>query len=177
MKIIREEKQIELIVFPVPVLCDYLTSETKRKVFMTTEKDEQNSKITGFFEQVDTMWDEMKWQKRLRQRAWLYWLNSNISLWGNISFNLAVLINLLIVFFYPFSDQINSSLRRNQFTLNINKSFYLIIQFSLSKKSILNGISPSGSVSLRQLCSSNVFPIKIPYEFLWLFPFFVLNTH
>lgn len=102
---------MELIVFPVPVLCDYLTTETKQKVFLTTDKDEQNSKIPGFFDQVDSMWDEMKWQKRLRQRPWLYWFNSNISLWSGISFNLAVMINLLIVLFYPFNDQIASKLR------------------------------------------------------------------
>lgn len=93
---------MELVVFSVPVVCDYLTEETKQKVFMSTEKDEQNSKIRDFFAQVDTMWDEMKWQRRLRQRPWLYWLNSNISLWSSISFYLAVLINLLIALFYPF---------------------------------------------------------------------------
>ena len=100
---------MELIVFPVPVLCDYLTNETKQKVFKSTEKDEQNSKISGFFAQVDTMWDEMKWQKKLRQRPWLYWFNSNISLWSGISFNLAVLINLLIAFFYPFDNHTNGT--------------------------------------------------------------------
>lgn len=99
---------MELIVFPVPVVCDYLTNETKQKVFLTTDKDPQNSKIPGFFEQVDMMWDEMKWQRRLRQRPWLYWFNSNISLWSGISFNLAVLINLLIVFFYPFDNLVSS---------------------------------------------------------------------
>lgn len=31
----------------------------------------------------------------------LYWCSRNISVWSNVSFNLAVLMNLLVCFFYP----------------------------------------------------------------------------
>lgn len=31
----------------------------------------------------------------------LYWCSRNMSFWSNISFNLAVLMNLLVAFFYP----------------------------------------------------------------------------
>lgn len=102
IEIIREDRAMEQIVFPVPTICEYLTQETKQKIFLTTEKDEQNSKITGFFEQVDMLWNEMKWQKKLRQQRWLYWFSSHMSLWSDISFNFAVLINLLVAIFYPF---------------------------------------------------------------------------
>lgn len=93
---------MEQIVFPVPTTCEYLTQETKQRIFLTTEKDEQNSKITGFFEAVDSMWNEMKWQRKLRQQTWLYWFSSHMSLWSDISFNFAVLINMLVAIFYPF---------------------------------------------------------------------------
>lgn len=33
----------------------------------------------------------------------LYWCARNMSFWSSISFNLAVLMNLLVAFFYPFS--------------------------------------------------------------------------
>jgi hypothetical protein len=56
IEIIREDRAMEQIVFPVPTICEYLTSETKQKIFLLTEKDEQNSKITGFFEAVESMW-------------------------------------------------------------------------------------------------------------------------
>ncbi|CAF0720089.1 unnamed protein product [Brachionus calyciflorus] len=102
IEIIREDRAMEQIVFPVPTVCEYLTAETKQRIFLTTEKDEQNSKITGFFENVDMMWNEMKWQKKLRQQRWLYWFSSHMSLWSDISFNFAVLINLLVAIFYPF---------------------------------------------------------------------------
>lgn len=32
----------------------------------------------------------------------LYWCARNMSFWSSISFNLAVLMNLLVAFFYPF---------------------------------------------------------------------------
>jgi inositol 1,4,5-triphosphate receptor type 1 len=102
IEIIREDRAMEQIVFPVPTVCEYLTEETKQRIFLTTEKDEQNSKITGFFEEIDAMWNEMKWQRKLRQQTWLYWFSSHMSLWSDISFNFAVLINLLVAIFYPF---------------------------------------------------------------------------
>lgn len=34
----------------------------------------------------------------------LFWVSKHISLWGSISFNLAVLINLAVALFYPFGD-------------------------------------------------------------------------
>jgi inositol 1,4,5-triphosphate receptor type 1 len=87
-------------VFPVPTICVYLTKETKQRIFVSTQKDEQNSKITDY--SVDSMWNEMKWQRKLRQQLWLYWFSSHMSLWSDISFNFVVLINLLVAIFYPF---------------------------------------------------------------------------
>lgn len=34
----------------------------------------------------------------------LYWFSRRMSLWGTISFNLAVFINLIIAFFYPYDS-------------------------------------------------------------------------
>jgi hypothetical protein len=103
---------MEQIVFPVPTICEYLTKETKQRIFLTTEKDEQNSKITGFFEAVDSMWNEMKWQRKLRQQTWLYWFSSHMSLWSDITFNFAVLINMLVAIFYPFDRGITGTCSR-----------------------------------------------------------------
>lgn len=110
IEIIREDRAMEQIVFPVPTICEYLTKETKQRIFLTTKKDEQNSKITDFFASVDSMWNEMKWQRKLRQQTWLYWFSSHMSLWSDISFNFAVLINLLVAIFYPFDLGIKGKL-------------------------------------------------------------------
>ena len=37
---------MEQIVFPVPGICQFLTEETKHRLFTTTEQDEQAPEIT-----------------------------------------------------------------------------------------------------------------------------------
>ena len=50
------------IVFPIPEICEYLTEETKHKVRVEDELDDQGSKVSDFFERTDYMFDEMRWQ-------------------------------------------------------------------------------------------------------------------
>lgn len=52
--------------FPIPEICGYLTRDTKNKVFFSAELDDQGSKVSDFFEKTDDMFNEMKWQKKLR---------------------------------------------------------------------------------------------------------------
>ncbi|WP_411016955.1 hypothetical protein, partial [Salmonella sp. s51944] len=91
-------------VFPVPPLCQFLTQETKDCVFQTAEKDDQGSKVTNFFEEAENMCMEMQWQKELRAKPLLYLASNNMSRWSNISFNLVVLINIMVALFYPFES-------------------------------------------------------------------------
>ena len=56
---------MEEIVFPIPEVCEYLTAETKQRVYMTAERDDQGSKVTDFFERHDALLAEMRWQKKL----------------------------------------------------------------------------------------------------------------
>ncbi len=97
------KKKICLVVFPVPQLCEFLTNEKKQKVFLTCEQDEQSSKVKDFFEKFSEIFEEMKWQRKLRHQPTLYWFSSHMSLWSDISFNFAVLINILVAVFYPFN--------------------------------------------------------------------------
>ncbi|XP_029648662.1 inositol 1,4,5-trisphosphate receptor type 1 isoform X5 [Octopus sinensis] len=104
IEIVRNDRTLERIVFPIPEICEYLTDETKNKVYYTAERDDQGSKVADFFERHEDMFAEMKWQKQLRANSLLFWFSSHMLLWGNISFNLAVLMNLLVAFFYPFGQ-------------------------------------------------------------------------
>ncbi|XP_064633177.1 inositol 1,4,5-trisphosphate receptor-like isoform X3 [Lineus longissimus] len=104
IEIVRHDRTMEQIVFPIPEICSYLTAETKIKVYVTAERDDQGSKVSDFFERHDDMYSEMRWQKKLRASPVLFWLSSHMTLWSSISFNLAVLINLMVAFFYPFSS-------------------------------------------------------------------------
>lgn len=57
---------MEEIVFPVPNICEFLTTESKLRVYYTTERDEQGSKINDFFLRAEDLFNEMNWQKKLR---------------------------------------------------------------------------------------------------------------
>uniref|UniRef100_A0A4W5LLY1 Inositol 1,4,5-trisphosphate receptor n=1 Tax=Hucho hucho TaxID=62062 RepID=A0A4W5LLY1_9TELE len=101
IEIVRLDRTMEQIVFPVPNICEFLTNESKLRVYYTTERDEQGSKINDFFLRSEDLFNEMNWQKKLRAQPILYWCSRNMSFWSSISFNLAVLMNLLVAFFYP----------------------------------------------------------------------------
>jgi len=66
IEVVRSDRTMEQIVFPIPEICEYLTPETKHRVFVTAERDDQNSKVTDFFHQHETLFTEMLWQKKLR---------------------------------------------------------------------------------------------------------------
>ncbi|XP_031843317.1 inositol 1,4,5-trisphosphate receptor isoform X6 [Nomia melanderi] len=104
IEIVRHDRTLEQIVFPIPEICELITLDTKIKVLHTTERDDQGSKVSDFFERTEDMFNEMKWQKKLRGQPVLFWMSSYMSLWSNILFNCAVLINLIVAFFYPFVD-------------------------------------------------------------------------
>ncbi|XP_068598325.1 inositol 1,4,5-trisphosphate-gated calcium channel ITPR1-like [Brachionichthys hirsutus] len=101
IEIVRQDRTMEEIVFPVPNICEFLTSESKLRIYNSTERDEQGSKINDFFLRAEDLFNEMNWQKKLRAQPVLYWCSRNMSVWSNVSFNLAVLMNLLVCFFYP----------------------------------------------------------------------------
>uniref|UniRef100_A0A8C2XPR4 Inositol 1,4,5-trisphosphate receptor n=1 Tax=Cyclopterus lumpus TaxID=8103 RepID=A0A8C2XPR4_CYCLU len=110
IEIVRQDRTMEEIVFPVPNICEFLTSESKLRVYFTTERDEQGSKINDFFLRAEDLFNEMNWQKKLRAQPVLYWCSRNMSVWSNVSFNLAVLMNLLVCFFYPLEGMLDPHL-------------------------------------------------------------------
>ena len=102
IEIVRSDRIMERIVFPVPPICEYLTKESKHRLFYSTERDEQGSKVSDFFNSTEELFNEMKWQKKLRQQPSLYWISRQMSTWSSISFGLAMLVNLIVAFLYPF---------------------------------------------------------------------------
>ncbi|KAG7217361.1 hypothetical protein INR49_021528 [Caranx melampygus] len=104
IEIVRHDRSMEQIVFPVPNICEYLTAESKGRVFTTTERDDQGSKVNDFFQQFDNLYNEMRWQKKIRKNKVIFWFSRHISLWGSISFYLACLLNIAVAVFYPFGD-------------------------------------------------------------------------
>lgn len=110
IEIVRGDRTMERIVFPVPPICEYLTHESKNRIFYTIERDEQGSKVSDFFQSTEELFNEMKWQKELREQPTLFWISRHMSTWSSISFTLAVLINLIIALFYPFEQDLSNVL-------------------------------------------------------------------
>ncbi|XP_061891578.1 inositol 1,4,5-trisphosphate receptor type 2 isoform X1 [Entelurus aequoreus] len=104
IEIVRHDRTMEQIVFPVPNICEYLTQDSQMRVFTTTERDDQGSKVNDFFQQFDNLYNEMSWQKKIRTYKTLFWFSRHISQWGSISFYLACLLNVCVAVFYPFGD-------------------------------------------------------------------------
>jgi hypothetical protein len=120
---------IYLVVFPVPQLCEFLTVEKKQKVFLTCEQDQQGSKVKDFFEKFPEIFEEMKWQRKLRHQPTLYWFSSHMSLWSDISFNFAVLINILVAVFYPFNKGLKGN---NHDWMSQMRIYYGLVFFCLN---------------------------------------------
>lgn len=66
MQIVRTDRSMEQIVFPIPEICEYLPSDSKHRVLQNAEMDDQGSKVADFFSRLDNLFHEMKWQKKLR---------------------------------------------------------------------------------------------------------------
>lgn len=76
--------------FPIPEICEYLTTDTKIKILNTAERDDQGSKVADFFDKAEEMFNEMKWQKKLRS-MWTLKFNrkSNLKVFIYLTFRSA----------------------------------------------------------------------------------------
>uniref|UniRef100_A0A672UMW1 Inositol 1,4,5-trisphosphate receptor n=1 Tax=Strigops habroptila TaxID=2489341 RepID=A0A672UMW1_STRHB len=128
IEIVRLDRSMEQIIFPVPGICEFLTKETKYRLFTTTEQDEQGSKVSDFFDQSSFLHNEMEWQKKLRSMPLMYWFSRRMTLWGSISFNLAVFINIIIAFFYPYVEATSMGVLDSPL---ISLLFWMLICFSI----------------------------------------------
>jgi len=56
---VSKDGNLEKIFFPIPKICNFLTSETRQDVELNTEKNEQGSKIPAFYNRMDDLYFEM----------------------------------------------------------------------------------------------------------------------
>lgn len=106
IEIVRQDRTLEQIVFPIPEICEYLTDDTKCRVLNTAERDDQGSKVADFFKRTEDMFNEMKRQKELRAQPVRFWISNYMSLWSTILFNFVRAINLIVACYYPFDNVI-----------------------------------------------------------------------
>lgn len=101
VEVVREDGNLENIIFPIPSVCLYLTKTTKTKILNKTERDDQNSKVPDFFSKMGEMYREMLWQQTLRKQHKLFWIAKYDQMWSKMAFQIAFIINLIVAFFYP----------------------------------------------------------------------------
>ena len=99
---------MEQIVFPIPEICEYLTDDTKFKLYTNAERDDQGSKVSDFFNRYEDTFTEMRWQKKLRSNPALFWVSRHMNYWSHAIFALSVFINVVVACFYPFSETLPS---------------------------------------------------------------------
>ncbi|MEJ1279763.1 inositol 145-trisphosphate receptor 1 [Cricetulus griseus] len=130
-KIVRLDRTMEQIVFPVPSICEFLTKESKLRIYYTTERDEQGSKINDFFLRSEDLFNEMNWQKKLRGTLEPHWSGL---LWT------AMLISLAIVIALPKPHGIRaliaSTILRLIFSVGLQPTLFLLGAFNVCNKII-----------------------------------------
>ena len=73
-------------------------------MFTETDVDEQGSKVPAFFGTINGLFEEMKWQMKLKSRPDLYQITTNFSNWKALAFTFAIVLNLLVAVHYPFQE-------------------------------------------------------------------------
>ncbi|XP_045110773.1 inositol 1,4,5-trisphosphate receptor-like isoform X11 [Portunus trituberculatus] len=160
IEIVRHDRNMEQIVFPIPEICNYLTRETKQRVYNTAKRDEQGTKVTDFFEKCHDMFTEMQWQKKLKSQAVLSTISNYTSLWSRLLFLLALMNNLIVAFFYPYPNQVPSLNSHLNGLLWVGVLIMLAIVVSFQQKIIIYLL---GLVSITRL----IFSVG-PEPTLWL---------
>nr|CAD2169339.1 unnamed protein product [Meloidogyne enterolobii] len=107
IEIVRSDRKMERVLFPINDICGFLTDETKHSVFVNTEKDAQGSKISDFFDKWPNLYNEMKWQRKLQNRQLLSYFTKRLHIWSRTCFFLSVLLNLILAISYPFEHSQN----------------------------------------------------------------------
>ncbi|KAG8142582.1 hypothetical protein E2320_005792 [Naja naja] len=129
IEIVRHDRTMEQIVFPVPNVCEFLTHESKCRVFNTTERDEQGSKVNDFFQQTEDLYNEMKWQRKIR---------STLSPLFSILLWIAVAVCTSLLFFFPKPVGIRpflvSVMLRSIYTIGLGPTLILLGAANLCNK-------------------------------------------
>ncbi len=123
IEVVRQDRKLEQIVFPIPEICEYLTEDTKFKLYTNAERDDQGSKVADFFSRYEDNFAEMRWQKKLRSNPALFWVSRHMNYWSQTIFALSVFINVIVASFYPFGDSLPST--------RFFKSFKNVIQYNV----------------------------------------------
>ena len=107
IEIYRNDK-LEKIFFPIPELCQFLSQSSKQEIMKGVDVDEQGSKIPEFFMRVQDLYENMKWQRKLKSCWTLFQITYNAPLWDLLFFAFAAMLNSMVMVCYPFVQEPDS---------------------------------------------------------------------
>ena len=107
IEIYRNDK-LEKIFFPIPALCQFLSQSSKRELLQGVDVDEQGSKIPEFFMRVQDLYENMKWQRKLKSCWTLFQITYNAPLWDVLFFIFTAMLNSVVMVCYPFVQEPDS---------------------------------------------------------------------
>lgn len=121
VEIVKNNGNLDQITFPIPKMCGYLNKFDKLNLFRTCERDEQGSKIPDFFEKCEELYEKISWDREKSRSYFIPSVADKKSIFSVSSFALTLILNLMIVLFYPFGCQYSS------FRLKENANCILIL--------------------------------------------------
>ncbi|KAL6077190.1 Inositol 1,4,5-trisphosphate receptor type 1, variant 2 [Balamuthia mandrillaris] len=107
IEIVRDS-HLERVYFPIPGLCRHLSPKSKHDLLWKVNRENQSSKIEDFFMRSDYLLQEMEHREQLSRQPTMSKLFHKEDTLRNLSFALAILINLLLIGSYassPIADE------------------------------------------------------------------------
>uniref|UniRef100_A0AC35U5D8 Inositol 1,4,5-trisphosphate receptor n=1 Tax=Rhabditophanes sp. KR3021 TaxID=114890 RepID=A0AC35U5D8_9BILA len=161
IEIVRADRKMERVVFPIHDICLYLTPETKQTVYVRTERDNQGSKVTDFFEQWEELYNEMKWQRKLEDQPILSLITQLLPIWGRLAFFLAILVNVIIALYYPFGSTSEDAINhKNPFILIV-----LALSDVVASDETLRNVIRSVTRNWKSICLTGMLALILVYQF------------
>jgi inositol 1,4,5-triphosphate receptor type 1 len=99
IEILRQER-MERVYFPIPEICKSIPERDKKHILWSVERSTQQQKIESFFKLSNNVISELKHLEEVRKEPVFSMLNEQQGLLQSVSFVLAMIINLVIVFGY-----------------------------------------------------------------------------
>ena len=95
---------MERIVFPKPEICNHLDEQTQTSFLKNAKSDNKGSRVDYFFKQFDDLYGIMENKQRLKTSDWRVYITNRAGIWSNLKFSLALIINLILVLYFPFEE-------------------------------------------------------------------------
>lgn len=97
-QVVGADGHLQNVYFPQPVICRYFTSKSRDQICYAVDRSTPEAKVTSLFEFTDIVQNEMEHRYKLSRSRWVSLLSNQMELMKDLSFLLAIVINVLLIF-------------------------------------------------------------------------------